>query len=123
METTIQKALQVFAEAVRSKMTQLTPGEPEDQLRGPFENFMAAAAEVLKWKVVCTGETPLADHLGRPDYAVHLGGLLAGYAELKAPGIGADTSHFTGHNRNQWGRFKAIPNLLYTDGNEWALYR
>src|SRR5450830_46783 len=123
METTIQKALQVFAEAVRSKMTQLTPGEPEDQLRGPFENFMAAAAEALKWKVVCTGETPLADHLGRPDYAVHLGGLLAGYAELKAPGIGADTSHFTGHNRNQWGRFKAIPNLLYTDGNEWALYR
>src|SRR5450830_58787 len=123
METTIQKALQVFAEAVRSKMTQLTPGEPEDQLRGPFENFMAAAAEALKWKVVCTGETPLADHLGRPDYAVHLGGLLAGYAELKAPGISADTSRFVGHNRNQWNRFKAIPNILYTDGNEWAVYR
>lgn len=123
METTIQKALRDFAEAVRSKMTQLTPGEPEDQLRGPFENFMAAAAEVLKWKVVCTGETPLADHLGRPDYAVHLGGLLAGYAELKAPGIGADTSRFVGHNRNQWNRFKAIPNILYTDGNEWAVYR
>ncbi|HEY5485122.1 MAG TPA: type ISP restriction/modification enzyme [Candidatus Cryosericum sp.] len=123
METTIQKALQDFAEAVTAKMTQLTPGEPEDQLRGPFENFMAAAAGVLKWKVVCTGETPLADHLGRPDYAVHLGGLLSGYAELKAPGMGADTSRYVGHNRNQWNRFKAIPNMLYTDGNEWGLYR
>ncbi|HZL83557.1 MAG TPA: type ISP restriction/modification enzyme, partial [Candidatus Deferrimicrobium sp.] len=123
MDTTIREALQTFAATVAAKMNQLTPGEPEDQLRGPFENFMAAAAEVLKWKVVCTGETPLADHLGRPDYAVHLGGLLAGYAELKAPGIGADTSRFVGHNRNQWNRFKAIPNILYTDGNEWAVYR
>jgi len=23
----------------------------------------------------------------------------------------------------QWGRFKSIPNILYTCGNEWALYR
>ena len=30
---------------------------------------------------------------------------------------------FRGRNRAQFKRFSGIPNLLYTDGNEWALYR
>lgn len=120
---TIHEALQAFAEAVTAKMTQLTVGEPEDQLRGPFENFMDHTAKALGWDVVCTGETPLPDRLGRPDYAVHLSKLLAGYVELKAPGVGATATRFKGHNRDQFKRFSAIPNILYTDGNEWALYR
>lgn len=120
---TILEALQTLAETVTAKMTQLIAGEPEDQLRGPFENFMADAARALGWNVVCTGETPLPDRLGRADYAVHLNELLAGFVELKAPGVGANVKRFSGHNRDQWRRFSAIPNLLYSDGNEWALYR
>jgi hypothetical protein len=120
---TILRSLQTFAAAVSSKLNQVTRGEPEDQLRSPFENFMAEAASALGKKVVCTGEAPLPDRLGRPDYAVHLDKLLAGYVELKAPGVGANTKRFAGHNREQWKRFSAIPNILYTDGNEWALYR
>lgn len=120
---TIHRALGDFAEVVREKVSQVTPGEPEDQLRGPFENFMAAVADALGWNVVCTGETPLPSRIGRPDYAVHRSKLLAGYAELKAPGVGANVKRFSGHNHNQWKRFSAIPNILYTDGNEWALYR
>ena len=84
---------------------------------------MGAAANAFGWDVVCTGETPLPDRLGRPDYAVHLNQLLAGYVELKAVGTGATASLFKGHNREQFKRFSAIPNILYTDGNEWALYR
>ena len=87
-DMTIEAALQIFAETVTAKMSQLTHGEPEDQLRGPFENFMAATARVLKWNVVCTGEAPLPGRLGRPDYAIHLNKLLTGYVELKAPGVG-----------------------------------
>jgi len=119
----IHNALQDFAASVTAKMTQLTAGEPEDQVRGPFENFMGDVATVLGSNVVCTGETPLPDRLGRPDYAVHLNRLLAGYVELKAPGIGATATRFKGHNHDQFKRFSAIPNILYTDGNEWALYR
>ena len=119
----IHDALQDFAAAVTTKMTQLTSGEPEDQVRSPFENFMDYVAGALGWNVVCTGETPLPDRLGRPDYAVHLNKLLAGYVELKAPGVGASVQRFKGHNRDQFQRFSAIPNILYTDGNEWALYR
>ena len=104
-------------------MTQVALGAPEDQLRGPFETFMDEVGHAFGWNVVCTGETPLPDRLGRPDYAVHLNQLLVGYVELKAPGVGATAIHFKGHNRNQFKRFSAIPNILYTDGNEWVLYR
>ncbi|MBN1844730.1 MAG: transposase [Sedimentisphaerales bacterium] len=121
--TSIHEALQAFGAAVTAKMTQLTHGEPEDQVRGPFENFMGGVAAALGWNLVCTGETPLPGRLGRPDYAVHLNRLLAGYVELKAPGVGATATLFKGHNRDQFKRFSAIPNILYTDGNQWALYR
>ena len=119
----IHEALRNFASAVTEKMGQITHGEPEDQLRAPFENFMDDVATVFGWEVVCTGETPLPERLGRPDYAVHKSKMLAGYVELKAPGVGAVASRFTGHNREQFKRFSSIPNILYTDGNEWALYR
>ena len=48
---------------------------------------------------------------------------VCGYVELKAPGSGAQTSRFKGHDKKQWEKFKALPNLLYTDSIEWALYR
>ena len=123
MGHSLHKALQAFASTVTAKMSQLTSGLPEDQMRAPFETLMDAAAQALGWNVVCTGETPLPNRLGRPDYAVHLNQLLAGYVELKAPGVGATASRFRGHNREQFRRFSAVPNILYTDGNEWALYR
>ena len=116
-------ALQDFAASVTAKMTQVTLGEPEEQLRGPFETFMDEVGRAFGWNVVCTGETPLPDRLGRPDYAVHRNQLLVGYVELKAPGVGVTATRFKGHNRNQFKRFSAIPNILYTDGNEWTLYR
>jgi hypothetical protein len=122
-ERAILAALQRFAHAVTAKMKALTPGEPEDQLRGPFDTFMQEVGHALALKVVCAGETMLAGRLGKPDYAVHAAKLLAGYVELKAPGVGANPNRFTGHNANQWKRFKAIPNLIYCDGNDWGLYR
>ncbi len=125
MNTTFQihAALQEFAASVTEKLTQFTPGEPEEQLRTPLENFLGAAADAQSWDVVCKGETPLPDRLGRPDFAVLLNDLLAGYVELKPVGTGARSDRFVGRNREQFKRFSVIPNLLYTDGNEWALYR
>lgn len=115
--------LQRFADSVREKSGQFVPGEPEDQLRAPFEAFMRAAGETLGLDIVCAGEAPLPDRLGRPDFAVHQSQALVGYAELKAPGTGADYLRFQGRNLKQFKRFSSVPNMLYTDGNEWALYR
>lgn len=119
----ILDALKAFADTVTAKMNTLTVGEPENQLRGPFETFMQEVGQVLALEVVCAGETRLPGRMGKPDFAVHAAKLLAGYVELKAPKFGANTKHFSGHNKDQWKRFSAIPNLIYTSGNEWGLYR
>ena len=59
----------------------------------------------------------------KPDYGVECQGLLCGYIELKAPGKGASPAQFRGHDRKQWENFKQLPNMLYSDGREFALYR
>ncbi len=122
-DTPVHRALRDFAEAVTVKSSPPVQGAPEDQLRGPFEGFMEKAAAAWGRRVVCTGEALLPNRRGRPDYAVRRDGLLAGYVEIKAPGTGANAARFRGRDREQFKRFSAIPNLLYTDGNEWALYR
>jgi hypothetical protein len=122
-EKAVLAALRKFADSVTAKMTTLTAGEPEDRLRGPFEILMQEVGRALCLEVICTGETRLPGRMGKPDYAVHAAKLLAGYIELKAPGIGANPNRFVGHNRDQWKRFQAVPNLIYCDGNEWGLYR
>lgn len=73
-------------------------------------------------KVLAIGEVPVKGS-GRPDFAILADDLLAGHVELKAPGKGVDPTRFTGHDKRQWERFKTLPNVLYSDGNSWALYR
>lgn len=60
---------------------------------------------------------------GRPDIGVEVQDALCGHVELKAPGAGAQAQRFKGRDRAQWQKFKALPNLIYTDACEWALYR
>ena len=119
----VRAALRAFAEAVAAKASLPSAGEAEEALRAPFEALMAAAGAALGYDVACVGETRLPNRMGKPDFAVHRGGALVGYAELKAPGAGADARRFKGRNRQQFARFSGVPNMLYSDGNEWALYR
>lgn len=119
----IYAALQQFAVDVTQKMKALAAGEPEDQLRGPFENLMTTVGKALGQSVVAKGESQLPGRLGRPDYAIVARKLLAGYVELKEPGKGANPDNYKGHDKEQWKRFQSLPNIIYTDGSEWALYR
>ena len=44
--------------------------------------------------------------------------------ELKAPGKGAFPNKFVeAHDKAQWKKFKRLPNVLFTDGTQWALYQ
>ena len=117
------KALQKFAAQVTQKMGALAAGEPEDQLRAPLEVLLRDYGRAISREVVAKGESKLPGRLGRPDYAVLANRLLVGYVEVKAPGTGAQPIRFRGHDKRQWERFQGIPNLIYTDGNEWGLYR
>ncbi|MFF8841393.1 type ISP restriction/modification enzyme [Streptomyces sp. NPDC015127] len=63
-------------------------------------------------------------HLGvRPDYAVRVGAEITGYIEVKRPGKSIDPDTFTGHDRRQWQRLRDLPNLLYTNGTHWRVFR
>ncbi|MFY1623728.1 type ISP restriction/modification enzyme [Micromonospora sp. WMMD735] len=68
-------------------------------------------------------ETALDDLKVRPDYAIRVNGGITGYLEVKKPSTSIDPATFRGHNRTQWERLKDLPNLLYTNGGSWMLYR
>ncbi|MEV0171458.1 type ISP restriction/modification enzyme [Streptomyces sp. NPDC050803] len=59
----------------------------------------------------------------RPDYAVRSGHDITGYIELKKPGLSVDPETFSKHNREQWEKLRDLPNLLYSNGTEWRLFR
>ncbi len=100
----------------------VNPAQAEDQLKAPTVALFDGLGSLLGKQVVARTEATAKGV--RPDIGVSVDGLLAGHVELKAPGKGARPSAFTDqHDKNQFKVLSAHPNLLYTDGNEWALYR
>ncbi|WP_165077234.1 MULTISPECIES: type ISP restriction/modification enzyme [unclassified Desulfovibrio] len=122
MAATLFTLLSDFAAGASSKLKLAGAGEPEDQLRAPLEKFFQTAGKMFGMTVLCEGEFHIRD-IGRPDYAIYANGVLSGYIEIKKPGKGADPDRYRRHDKKQWESFRALPNILYTDGNEWALYQ
>lgn len=121
-EEKLSEVLKDFAKSITTKFKVQVAGDPEDQLRAPFEVFLKEAGAAVGITAVLKGESQ-AEKIGRPDFGIAVKGLLVGYVELKAPGKGADPRYFKGHDKKQWERFQLLPNIIYTDGNQWALYR
>jgi hypothetical protein len=117
-------SLQNFAETLKAKFSLPGSASPEDQLKPPVADLLVEAGATFGLGIETRTETHLAEHKVRPDVAIYSGGLICGYVELKAPGLGADAPSLEGkHNKEQWEKLKGLPNLIYTDGREWALYR
>jgi hypothetical protein len=123
---TVESATSRFGAAATAKLANLAAGgNPEDQIRAPFEQLLLDMATLAACKhVTAVGESALA-HLGlRPDYAVTIAGALTGFVELKAPGKGADPRSFTTpHDRDQGRKLLSLPNVLFTDGNAFSLWQ
>ena len=49
-------------------------------------------------------------------------GCRPGRVELKHPNNTVNPLGFSGNNKKQWEGFRAIPNLVYTNGSEWRWY-
>ena len=128
MSKTLDAIISDFGNMAKAKLSNVAvSGAPEDQLRAPLEGLIYDLAEYLglpRDKVAPVGETSLADLKTRPDYAVTLNSALVGFIEVKAPGKGADPRRFTDkHDREQWEKLQTLPNLIYTDGNAFSLWR
>ena len=48
---------------------------------------------------------------------------MVGFVEIKAPDKGADPRKYKGHDKEQRDKLQYLPNLLYTDGNAFGLWR
>ena len=128
MAKTLDAILSDFGNRAKAKLDNAAiSGAPEDQLRAPLEGLILDLAEFLglpRNQIAAVGETSLADLKTRPDYAVTLNAALVGFIEVKAPGKGADPRRFADrHDREQWDKLQTLPNLIYTDGNAFSLWR
>lgn len=118
-------AISAFGAGAKAKLNQ--GGQPEDQLRNPIEDlFKALSIECghAAGALVLVGEKSMSELRTRPDFAVQMNKALIGFIEVKAPGKGADPRKFKDkHDKEQWDKLKALPNLIYTDGNALSLWR
>jgi hypothetical protein len=94
--------------------------EPEAQLIPLVKGLLE---ETLGVRVVIESRPKGDTKVGKPDLGVKHQGLLVGFVELKAPGKGADPERYRGHDWEQWERFRQLPNLVYTDGRDFAFFR
>ena len=127
-KTTFAGVVSAFGAEARAKLDNpAVSGAPEDQLRAPLEGLfhgLAALDDLAPAGLSLVGETTLSHLQTRPDYAVSVNNALVGFIEVKAPGKGCDPRKFSDpHDKEQWGKLKSLPNLVYTDGNGFSLWR
>lgn len=128
MSLTLRTAIAAFGSEAKAKLANVAAaGEPEDQLRAPLERLVVDLTELCglpRTAVAAVGESSLAELKTRPDYAITVQNALIGFIEAKAPGKGADPRRFKDrHDKQQWEKLRSLPNLIYTDGNEFSLWR
>jgi hypothetical protein len=94
MKLTIDSAISTFGAKAKEKLSNpAATGQPEDQLRAPFDHLLKDLAELSclpRSAVTAVGETSIGDLKTRPDFAITVHNALVGFVELKAPGKGAD---------------------------------
>lgn len=128
---TVKAALQTYAATLQASYSAVgVAAGAEEQLKAPAKALLEACASLAPRtvktrpaRVVALLETSVKG-TGRPDVGVTLDGLLNGYVELKAPDKPADPTKLKDkHDKDQWKKFQLLPNLIYTNGQEWRLYR
>jgi hypothetical protein len=128
MKLTINSAVAAFGAKAKEKLANpAATGQPEDQLRAPFEQLLSDLSELSDLgnsAVSAVGESSVSDLKTRPDYAVTVQNALVGFVEMKAPGKGADPRKFKDpHDKLQWEKLSSLPNIIYTDGNSFSLWQ
>lgn len=113
----------VSAYGAETKTLLAGPGNREDTIRPSLRDLVTKIGDKFGLTVVMHSEVRLTERQVRPDYAVEVNGSVVGYIEVKAPGEPLNPDGFTGHNKRQWLRVRDVPNLIYTNGTEWRLYR
>lgn len=124
-EAEVQAVVAHFVEQVRANGKDA--GFREETLTAPVRQLLDGVSELVSsGRVVVADKVSLTvDGLGTgyPDLSIYKEGNLCFVVELKAPGKGADPTLFTGREKDQWFKYSRLPNVIYTDGNDWTLWR
>ena len=122
----VVSAVSAFAAAVRARGQ--TAGYNEETLTAATRDLIVAMGSLVGVRPLLVVDKSRVDvagiSVGVPDLSVYAKGLLRLVVELKAPGKGSDPTAFNGrHDQVQWQRYSQLPNIVYTDGNTWTLWR
>lgn len=102
----------------------LVTTKPEDVLYDPIRALLKACGDI--WSLDAESRQQVkAEGVGWPDLGVSTKNSLCGHVELKAPEVSARPETYPAKSQNgqQWRRYQTLPNLIYTNGSEWSLYR
>ena len=121
MTGAFEEALRTYADEARAKYAVRVDAQDEDALKSLVGDLLSECGAVWGIETQWRPEARAEGDTGRPDLGITANGLLCGHIELKAPGRGARPEQFRGRDREQWLRFQALPNLIYTDGSDWSL--
>jgi hypothetical protein len=88
----------------------------------PLESLLRTVGEHIGVRAVFHDEVREVERRVRLDYGQRRR-TINGYIEVKAPGHVLDPAKFSGHARQQWERQRDLPNLVYTNGTHWRMYR
>jgi len=102
-------------------------GAPEDQLRGPLEVLLHDVAEIgglpQRLSTSLARQRSSISRRARTTRSPSATRSLVS-SKSKRRGKGADPRKFSDpHDKDQWDKLKSLPNLLYTDGNAFSLWR
>jgi hypothetical protein len=116
-------AVEAYVEDVERRLRARTTEGPEALLAAPLRTLVRELSRLRGRPEVDLLDQAVESGIGRPDFAAKDGPLLIGHVETKQLGTGIYTDRYTGHDRRQWENFRRLPNILYSDGRDFALYR
>ena len=121
------KVLQAIATELTQKWQTAAQFNPEDQLKSSVEKIVKQICQTTLGNSHINLVTEVQERAiaGRPDMGVSQAGLIIGHIELKAPDKPADPRKFAAKSADakQWQKFQQLPNVIYTNGNDWLLFR
>jgi hypothetical protein len=90
----------------------------------PFAQLLEDIGASLGLVVRTAGETQLRALGIRPDIRVDVADTLVGYVEVKPPRSPIPTTgKLSKADQDLWEKLQLLPNLLYCNGEQWALFR
>ncbi|WP_328332391.1 type ISP restriction/modification enzyme [Streptomyces sp. NBC_00455] len=119
-EEWIQALVADFGSECRER---LRVSDTEASISPPVVKLVEAIGARWKLSPRLHPEYPLPEARVRPDYAVETSGRIVGFLEVKAPGHDVTPDGFTKRDREQWELMHRLPNVLYSNGHTWCLYR